>query len=285
MHSSKPVCLESASPNRTVTSRTLSRNSRTSEGNRFPVESPSFRESTDGWMNKTGARVHRFFRRNFTEAWRNQRKGAVRNRFEHGIQSAANPAAAARRVWWKVRMVTQEGTHSLDEGQSPVYRCAVSNRPPRQWSAMVGTGTKLWTVMKIAQNHRTPQLRFGAAWAARAQGLVVSPGSGHVDDDPKWWNGLERGADAVTGGHNGPRCQVQGSILRSQISGSIAEEVGPWNGICFMFFARFRDEFHGFHGEGISPWHSVQIEQSFGTSDLWFGTIQMLHSMLIDYCL
>lgn len=110
--------------------------------------------------------------------------------------------------------------------------------------------------------------------------------SGHVDDDPKWWNGLERGADAVTGGHNGPRCQVQGSILRSQISGSIAEEVGLWNGICFMFFLLdFGTNSTVFTVKASVRGTASKLSSPSEPVIYGFGTIQMLHSMLIDYCL
>lgn len=136
-----------------------------------------------GWMNKTGARVHRFFRGTSRKpAETRGRKG------ESGIDSSM--AFKVPRTWQWSQSAGRWGwsLEGIPWSGDPHNRCRFEPARPR-WSTMVGTGTKLWTVMKIAQNHRTPQLRFGAAWAARR---IWGSGVGHADDDPKWWNGFER---------------------------------------------------------------------------------------------
>lgn len=137
-------------------------------------------------MNKTGARVHRFFRGTSRKpAGTRGREGE--SRIDLSMTFKVPRTRQRSRVCWKVRMVTRG--HILERRSTiPVpFRTGQATR----WSSMVGTGTKLWTVMKIAQNHRTPQLRFGAAWAARR---TFGSGVGHADDDPKWWDGCERGS-------------------------------------------------------------------------------------------
>lgn len=167
-------------------------------------------------------------------------------------------------------MVTRGHTVEPEAGSGAVVVSRPSTKAGPRWSE---PGAKLWTVMKIAQNHRTPQL-----WGSRGSmgGAVEMSGTPMMT---RVWNGAESGPGA-TGGH-ATVGWVPGLGEHPQSQNWDPERsalVGLWNaGLTGS---------QGFHEcGGVCPWRSVQIEQSFGTSELWFGTIQMLRSMLVDYCL